>query len=424
MGRNHRDEPTAAAPDGETDYAVFSSLLDDNAEDLYENAPCGYLSTLLDGRIAKINKTLLNWLGYTRDELVGRRSFSDLLNVGGKLYYETHLAPLLSMQGEVGGVALELRAADGTHLPVLVTSAVKTDDAGEPILIRTTIFDARDRRAYERELLRAREEGDRERARLQDLVVTLQRSLLPPVLPAVPGLDAAAHYYAASPDELGGDFYDLFPLSGLGGLSWGLFLGDVCGKGARAAALTSLIRYTLRTAAVYDGDPATVLGTLNSALHEQYLQDDRSFCTVIFGLLRPDGDGDGFTVTLARGGHAAPLLMRADGTADYLPMPLGPLIGAWADVVFTTTTIRLRPGDTLLLFTDGLTEARAAGTTDPSGRYGDEALRAFCRELAPTTAAAAVTAIIALLDSLGDGRQDDTAVLAVGATPFGPARKP
>jgi sigma-B regulation protein RsbU (phosphoserine phosphatase) len=134
--------------------------------------------------------------------------------------------------------------------------------------------------------------------------------------------------------------------------------------------------------------------------------------------------------------------MRADGTADYLPMPLGPLIGAWADVVFTTTTIRLNPADTLLLFTDGLTEARApatearapatearapatearapatearAPTTDPSERYGDEALRAFVSELAPTTATAAVTAIIALLDSLGDGRQDDTAVLALGA---------
>jgi sigma-B regulation protein RsbU (phosphoserine phosphatase) len=148
MGRDHQDEPknpVAAALGAETDYVVFSSLLEDNAEDLYENAPCGYLSTLLDGRIAKINNTLLNWLGYSRDELVGRRSFSDLLNVGGRLYYETHLAPLLSMQGEVGGVALEMRAADGTHLPVLVTSAVKTDAAGEPILIRTTIFDARDR---------------------------------------------------------------------------------------------------------------------------------------------------------------------------------------------------------------------------------------------------------------------------------------
>ncbi len=156
-----------------------------------------------------------------------------------------------------------------------------------------------------------------------------------------------------------------------------------------------------------------MLRTLNTALHAQYLHDDRSFCIVIFGVLRSDGDG--FTVTLARGGHAAPLLMRADGTADYLPMPLGPLIGAWADVVFTTITIRLNPADTLLLFTDGLTEARAP-TTDPSGRYGDEALRAFARDLAPSTAAAAVTAIIALLESLGDGRQDDTAVLALGVT--------
>src|ERR1700685_2048757 len=105
MGRNHRDEPTAAAPGGETDFAVYSSLIEDSAEDLYENAPCGYLSTRLDGRIAKINRTLLTWLGYQAGDLVGRRYFSDLLNVGGRLYYETHLAPLLSMQGEGGGGA-------------------------------------------------------------------------------------------------------------------------------------------------------------------------------------------------------------------------------------------------------------------------------------------------------------------------------
>jgi len=406
-------DPAQTGP-AQTSDAIFCEILEDSLEDLYENAPCGYVSTQLDGRIAKINGTLLTWLGYRATDLVGRRYFSDLLNVGGRLYYETHLAPLLSMQGKVAGVALELRTADGTRLPVLVTSVVKTDSSGKPKLIRTMIFDARDRRAYERELLRARQEGERERARLQDLVATLQRSLLPPVLPAVPGLDAVAHYHAASPDELGGDFYDLFPLSGN---RWGLFLGDVCGKGARAAALTSLIRYTLRTAAVYDADPATVLSTLNEALHKQYLRDDRSFCTVLFGVLAPDGDG--FTLTLTRGGHAAPLLMRADGTAGYLPMPLGPLIGAWADVAFTVTTIRLYPGDTLLLFTDGLTEARAstadpASTEDPSGRYGDEAFRAFARDLGPSTAAAAVAAIGALLEGFGEGSQDDTAVLALG----------
>ena len=88
-------DPTASPPG-------LSALLEDSAEDLYENAPCGYLSTLLDGQIARVNATLLRWLGYTRDDLVGRRSFADLLTVGGRIYHETHFAPLLSMQGEIG----------------------------------------------------------------------------------------------------------------------------------------------------------------------------------------------------------------------------------------------------------------------------------------------------------------------------------
>jgi phosphoserine phosphatase RsbU/P len=394
---------------------MFSSLLEDSAEDLYENAPCGYLSTLLDGKIAKINGTLLAWLGHSRDELVGRCSFADLLTVGGKLYYETHLSPLLAMQGQVGGLALELMAADGRRLPVLVNCTVKSDSSGQPILIRTTVFDARDRRAYERELLRARQDSEHERERLHELVVTLQQSLLPSTLPVVPGLDAAAHYHIASPDEVGGDFYDLFPLSQH---RWGLFLGDVCGKGAHAATVTSLIRYTLRTAAAYDADPAAVLRALNPALHERYLNDNECFCTAVFGLLTPDGDG--FTLALASGGHPDPLLMRADGTAHYVTLPAGPLIGTWDDAEFITDTIRLGPGDTLLLFTDGLTEARIPGG-DGTGRYGDEALGVLAASLAPATADAAITAIIALLGRLGSGVEDDTAVLALGVRAVSPA---
>jgi sigma-B regulation protein RsbU (phosphoserine phosphatase) len=399
--------PDGGGPDGggRAQETAFTALLEDNAEDLYENAPCGYLCTLLDGQIAKINTTLLTWLGYTRDQLVGRRYFSDLLTVGGRLYHETHFAPLLSMQGEIGGVALELQAADGTRLPVLVSSAVKASAAGEALLIRTTIFDARDRRAYERELLRARQEAEHERERLQRLVTTLQRSLLPPALPAVPGLEAAAHYRIASLDQVGGDFYDLFPLSRD---RWGLFLGDVCGKGAHAAAVTSLIRYTLRAAAVYDDDPGTVLSTLNAALRQEYLRDDRDFCTAIFGVLNPHGNG--FTLSLASGGHPAPLLLRANGTAGYQPTPGGPLIGVFDDVTYAATTIRLDPGDTLLLYTDGLTDAR---TGTGNGRYGDEALHTLARNLAPTTATAAITAITALLDSYSEGLDDDTAVLAL-----------
>ncbi|MGW0614792.1 PP2C family protein-serine/threonine phosphatase [Streptomyces sp. NPDC002788] len=390
------------------EQAQFSALLEDSAEDLYEHAPCGYLSTLLDGRIVKINTTLLGWLGYERGELVGRKYFSDLLAVGGRLYHETHFAPLLMMQGEVNGIALELKAADGSRLPVMVSSTVRTGSDGQPLLIRSTVFDARDRRAYEVELLRARKQADEERDRLQRLATTLQQTLLPPTLANVPGLDVAAHYHIASVDEVGGDFYDLFPLAAG---TWGLFLGDVCGKGAAAAAITSLARYTLRAAAVYDPDPVAVLDNLNTVLNHEYSGIDPRFCTVVFGLLTPEHDQGGFRITLASGGHPPALLMRADGTADYLPTPGGQLIGVLPDAHIATATVRLAPGDTLLLHTDGLTEAHTVG--GGQDRYGDDALLDFCRDLAPTTASATIGAVRDLLDAFGTGVDDDTAVLAI-----------
>ena len=215
-------------------------------------------------------------------ELVGRRRFSDLLTVGGKIYHETHFAPLLAMQGDVGGIALELRTKAGDRLPVLVTSTVKIGADGQPLLIRTTIFDARDRRAYEQELLRARQVAEHERERLQLLVLGLQRSLLPVGAADATRMETAAYYHMASQDEVGGDFYDLFPL---GDGRWGFFLGDVCGKGLDAASVTSLTRYTLRAAAVYDPDPAAVLRNLNTVLYQEYLADTHRYCTVVFGVL-------------------------------------------------------------------------------------------------------------------------------------------
>ncbi|MFP8962079.1 SpoIIE family protein phosphatase [Streptomyces nanhaiensis] len=415
-GPDGPDRPEAApGPGGGGD---LEADLEDDPEDLYENTPCGQLSTLPDGRIVKVNATLLDWLGYRREELVGRRTFSDLLTVGGRIYHETHLAPLLRMQGRIGGIALEMKAADGSRLPVMVASTVRDGSGGRPPLVRTSVFEARDRRAYETELLRARREADRERERVQQLATTLQRSLLPPALPGIPGTELAAHYHTASADEVGGDFYDLFPVSGG---RWGLFLGDVSGKGAEAAAVTSLARYSLRAASASDPDPVRVLANLNTVLeHENHGADPR-FCTVVHGLLTPGEHGCG--LVLASGGHPPALLLRADGTAEYLHTPGGQLVGVLPNAHFTATTVRLAPGDTLLLYTDGLTEARTGRRGKRYGgrheerygeRYGEEALLDFAAGLAPTSAAGAVAAVGALLEGLGEGVDDDTAVLALG----------
>jgi sigma-B regulation protein RsbU (phosphoserine phosphatase) len=121
---------------------------------------------------------------------------------------------------------------------------------------------------------------------------------------------------------------------------------------------------------------------------------------------------DGVEVTLAAGGHPPPLLLRADGTADYLPAAGGPLVGVFAAARYTARTLTLRPGDTLLLYTDGLTEAREPGTRR---RYGPTELLAYATKLAPATAASAVTAVETLLGSFDGGLDDDVAVMAIGA---------
>ncbi|MFI0236068.1 PP2C family protein-serine/threonine phosphatase [Streptomyces sp. NPDC016845] len=406
----------AEGPDGGTAAAVsFAALLEDSPEDLYDHAPCGYLSTLMDGTVVKLNDTLLAWLGLDREAVVGRLRFADLLTVGGRLYHETHFAPLVKMQGEISGVALELRRADGSRLPVLVSAVVKYGSTGTPLLTRLTVFDATDRRAYETELLRARkaaEESTRQaradRARLQQALAVLQQSLLPASLPEIPGMEAAAYYHTASPDRLGGDFYDVFPLDGE---RFAFFLGDVCGKGPEAAAVTSLTRYTLRAATMHDTDPVAALTTLNQVLYERYSGVDPRFCTAILGFLEPGPEPGHVRVRLASGGHPPALVLRGSGTADYLPTPGGLLVGALPSPRFAVATTTLAPGDTLLLYTDGVLEARTG--PDRSTLFGDDALRAFTAEHAGP-AESVIAALSGLLSGLGEGLDDDTALLALG----------
>jgi PAS domain S-box-containing protein len=148
----------------------------DDLLDLFENAPCGYISAASDGRIILANKTLSSWLGMSGDKIVGRK-FIDFLTMPGKIFFETHFAPLLTMQGAFNEVALDMVKADGTRLPVLVNAVARLADDGAVNFIRITIFNATDRRRYEKELLEARAAAERSAAALKDLNATLEERI-------------------------------------------------------------------------------------------------------------------------------------------------------------------------------------------------------------------------------------------------------
>ena len=138
----------------------YAALREESAEELYENAPAGYLSSLPDGTVVKVNATFLAWTGYRAEDVVRVLRLHDLFPPGARIYYETHYAPLLQMQGSVTGIAVEIVCAGGARLPVLLNSTLVRDEAGTPRMVRTTVFDASDRRRYEQELLRARADAE------------------------------------------------------------------------------------------------------------------------------------------------------------------------------------------------------------------------------------------------------------------------
>ncbi|MDT7952074.1 MAG: response regulator [Acetobacteraceae bacterium] len=145
----------------------------EDLQDLFENAPCGYVSALPNGQITRVNLTLASWLACDRDQLVGRR-FQELLNIGGKIYYETHFVPLLRMQGFFNEVALDLVRAGRSPLPVLVNAVERRDDDGRVRFLRITVFNASDRRRYERDLLEARRAAETAGDALRELNLSLE----------------------------------------------------------------------------------------------------------------------------------------------------------------------------------------------------------------------------------------------------------
>nr|WP_276209312.1 SpoIIE family protein phosphatase [Streptomyces harenosi] len=249
---------------------------------------------------------------------------------------------------------------------------------------------------------------DRLLNRLSEATRALERPLLPPRLPAMPGFEIAARYAPFSQGlHIGGDFYDAFTTPDGRHV---LVLGDVCGKGPDAAAITGLVRHTLWAAAQHTSDPAHVLGLVNNAL----LRQNAPFCTLAYVVV--DTTRAPARLQIASAGHPAPLLRRANGDTAPLEMR-GALLGVLDTPHHAVTEVELGPGDTLVLYTDGFTEgAGAANRRDP------EDLAATLASLPPAAApGSAENVATALMDDAhrwwGERLRDDLAVLALTALP-------
>ncbi len=269
---------------------------------------------------------------------------------------------------EIGDAQLREAAQDADHLRLLralnpiSAIAVPMLLRGRALGVITLVNADSDRRFDAHDLplaedLAARAGTAVDNARLyrtrSAIAQTLQASLLPPHLPEIEGVESAARYRAAGEgSEVGGDFYDLFSVADG---HWIAVIGDVCGKGAAAAAVTALARYTIRTAAVRRRSPAAILRWVSDAMVRHDPQDGR-FCTI--ACVHLETDRTPVRITVACGGHPLPLILRADGSVAEAGGS-GTLLGLVEDPDVQDHEAQLQPGDTLVLYTDGLTEAHA-----------------------------------------------------------------
>ena len=284
------------------------------------------------------------------------------------------------------------------------------------VLGAVTLVSSKPGRYYEKEDLSLAEElANRcglalESARLyreqSHMARTLQRGLLLQNLPEIPGVEVGLEYLSVGQEsEVGGDFYDLIDTHYDG---WLCLLGDVSGKGAWAATSTALILYALRAVAFGGDKPSMILSALNGAMLRQ--ESDNQFCTAICARLEPEEcEGDDVKLTLARAGHPSPLLLHRDGSVEELGEP-GRAIGVFEDLELEDLTVRLGPGDTLVLYTDGVTEARS-----PDGTFfGEASLEELVEGCAGMDAATVAGRIRnAVLNHRGGSPGDDVAILVL-----------
>ena len=317
---------------------------------------------------------------------------------------------------EVTDEMLQLGATDEGHLRLLravgfrsvILVPLKT--RGRPSGVLTLVTAESLRRFGERDLEFAEQIAHRaaiavDNARLatarREIAVTLQRSLLPDAVPDIPGWEVATMYRAASVSdevEVGGDFYDFFPTA----RGWIVLLGDVTGRGVEAAAMTSLVRHGARFLAKREHQPSAILARLDEALREQ---SGLSLCSALCLRLVPGG------IILSSAGHPPPLLVRDDGRIREIGGS-GPILGGWEDSSWEDREVRVAPDETLLTYTDGVTDTR--GKTE---RFGAARLRRLLADHAGSGPGELLAQLQAALDEFQtEGHADDTGAVALRPT--------
>ncbi|MEU4565213.1 GAF domain-containing SpoIIE family protein phosphatase [Micromonospora sp. NPDC023956] len=321
----------------------------------------------------------------------------------------THDNPSIGLTGVVAWAGFPVRSADGHVLGTFcAVDTVRRDWTPQDIEVLRTLSHAAAGEIALRDALRdaqaATERAEHAAVQASTLALTLQESLLPTRLPQIPGVQVAARYRrGAGGDEVLGDFYDVFPSTGR---TWGAVVGDVSGKGPKAAKTTALARYTLRAAAARSSIPSHNLATLNAALREWYT-DDSQYLTAVYATLRTNDTG--VNVQVSCGGHDPALVRRADGTVETLGR-YGLILGWLAEPPLRDQRVQLHPGDSLLLYTDGVTEARR-----PADRamFGVDRLRRVLAGAVTSADGLADAVEAAVLDFSGHRPGDDTAILAL-----------
>jgi serine phosphatase RsbU (regulator of sigma subunit) len=239
--------------------------------------------------------------------------------------------------------------------------------------------------------------------RQRTIAATLQRSLLPASLPEVPGVELAVRYWAAGEGtEVGGDFYDAFELSDQ---RWAVVIGDVCGSGPTAAAVTAVARQTIRAAARHGVEPTEVLAWVNEAVHDATTD---LFCTVLYSTL--ERRGDRWSFASVSGGHPLPILVRKGGRATILGQP-GTLLGVFPATRAHRHVEELEAGDTILLYTDGITDV-------PTNAMTADGLRELTQHVVATSLPAAEAIASALGEAIAEQtplaeRVDDIALIVI-----------